>query len=128
MITVKEAKQLVKKNLPKLKAKSVLLREGLGCVLAKNIRSKASLPSFDNSAMDGFVLKAGEILRYNITLKKKIKVSEQIILLDDTVIGGNIIKSTSETVSIKTDDGIISIKRDNIQRINYLKSIFQEME
>jgi molybdopterin molybdotransferase len=41
-------------------SRRVLLTEALGCILAKDIIAKKNLPSFDNSAMDGFAFRHKE--------------------------------------------------------------------
>ncbi len=62
MITVKQAKQLIQKNVPQPLRKIVSLKEALGLVLAKDISSPFPLPLYDNSAMDGFVLNSKNTL------------------------------------------------------------------
>lgn len=63
MITPPEAQRLIRKHSGPLGMTSVALSEALGYVLAKDVRSPAPLPRFDNSAMDGFAIRSGETRR-----------------------------------------------------------------
>ncbi len=60
MITVKQAQRLIAQNIPALLKERVPLAESLGCILAEGIRVPFDLPLFDNSAMDGYALRAGD--------------------------------------------------------------------
>jgi molybdopterin molybdotransferase len=44
-----------------LPAREVLLLDGLGCLLAEDVVSAIDLPRFDNSSMDGYAVRAGEL-------------------------------------------------------------------
>ncbi len=55
----------------KKETKTVLLNDALGKVLAEDITARKNLPSFDNSAMDGFAFKAkdaGKTLKIKTTI------------------------------------------------------------
>lgn len=59
MINVKQAREIILKNIPPIKEATIINLDGcLGRVCAVNIKSKENIPPFDNSAMDGFVVKA----------------------------------------------------------------------
>jgi len=62
MITHEEAQGLIKKNSPLPREEELILSAvvALGRVTAEDIRSPLALPSFDNSAMDGFALRSGD--------------------------------------------------------------------
>lgn len=60
MISVEQAKKLIEKNIPSLKKGIKPLTDVLGSVLAEDIHAKFDLPLYDNSAMDGFVLRSGD--------------------------------------------------------------------
>ncbi len=68
-----------------------------------------------------FTVTEGKTTKVSINLKKRIAISEKIILLDDTVIAGKITKQTPTEVTIITDAGTQKIQRAEIQRIQYLK-------
>lgn len=61
MITFEEAQRLIQDNVPPPREESLSLFEALGCVVAEDILSLLSLPVFDNSAMDGFVLRSKSV-------------------------------------------------------------------
>ena len=56
MISVKEAKNLLMQHCQKEQIAEVQLTEGLNLILAEDIYSPIDVPSFDNSAMDGYAL------------------------------------------------------------------------
>ncbi len=60
MISVRKAKSLLMQTCKKGKISEVNLAEGLNLVLAEDVNSPIDVPSFDNSAMDGYALKFGE--------------------------------------------------------------------
>lgn len=54
MISVKEAKEILNNNLHKNEVVAVRLKDALGFILAEDLMSLIDVPSFDNSAMDGY--------------------------------------------------------------------------
>lgn len=56
MISVKEAKNLVIENSPVLGEEKIAVSEAIGRVISKNILAPISLPSFRQSAMDGYCI------------------------------------------------------------------------
>ena len=78
MISVNDAKSIIKKNIFELKPEIIDLSESSEKTLAKNIKAKFSSPSFDNSAMDGFAVRSSDTFgatRTNILSLKNIDVS-----------------------------------------------------
>lgn len=68
MIAVKEAKKLIEDNIKVLPPRRVSLSGATNKVLAKAVTSQIEVPSFDNSAMDGYALQLDEFLNsYKIT-------------------------------------------------------------
>ena len=63
MISFKEAQKLIEENdsLPK-KTEEVFISAALGYVNASDIKSPLELPCYDNSAMDGFILRSEDTL------------------------------------------------------------------
>lgn len=55
------------------RTEAVSLEDALGCVLSESIESNLSIPSADNSAMDGYALRAGDAT-VNVKLKQIAKV------------------------------------------------------
>jgi molybdopterin molybdotransferase len=66
MITVSEAKKIISELQPVLRTVQLELEEALGFVLGEDILSPINMPPFDQSAMDGYALKFGTSLTYNL--------------------------------------------------------------
>lgn len=60
MISVKEAKKILSENAERGKVETRQLGESLGLTLAEDLYSPMDVPSFDNSAMDGYAMKFSE--------------------------------------------------------------------
>lgn len=60
MITVEEAQAQVLARITRLESKLVPTLEALGCVLASDIISDIDVAPFDNSAMDGYAVRAAD--------------------------------------------------------------------
>lgn len=58
MLSVEEARTRVLAAMPRMSEVDVLVRDSLGCVLASDAIAPHPLPRFDNSAMDGYALRA----------------------------------------------------------------------
>ena len=58
MISVSEAKSIIHKQIPLKGAETVLLKDAGNRVLAQDIIAPFPMPKFDNSAMDGFAVRA----------------------------------------------------------------------
>lgn len=57
MISVGEAKDLILQNIQTLGEETISLSEATGRILARSVLAKNDVPSFDNSAMDGFAIR-----------------------------------------------------------------------
>lgn len=64
MISVNKAREILSAHLKKTGLDTVPLKKSLGSILAKDLYSPIDVPSFDNSAKDGYVIK------YNKKLEK----------------------------------------------------------
>ena len=60
MIEVEQARRQVVEGVTPLPAEQVKIRESLGRVLAEDVISLEEVPPFDNSAMDGYAVRASE--------------------------------------------------------------------
>jgi molybdopterin molybdotransferase len=60
MIEIEEARRLVLERLSSLSSERVQLHDALGRVLVEDVTSSEEVPAFDNSAMDGFAVRAAE--------------------------------------------------------------------
>ncbi|WP_029035670.1 gephyrin-like molybdotransferase Glp [Salinimicrobium terrae] len=64
MISVKEAKDILSRNCEKGRISEFKLEQSLGKILAEDIHSPMDVPSFDNSAMDGYAMQFHEKYRH----------------------------------------------------------------
>src|SRR6266540_5804084 len=62
LVPFDQARASVLERLRPLPPRSVPLNEALGCVLAEDVTAAEDLPPFANSAMDGFALRAADLL------------------------------------------------------------------
>ncbi len=60
MISVQEAKTIIQKHIPRLGTETVQLNKVGNRVLAQEITAEFPMPRFDNSAMDGFAVRASD--------------------------------------------------------------------
>jgi len=60
MIDIEEARKIILDSIKPLEVITVPLEDSLGLVLAEDIHSDTDIPPFDNSAMDGFALRAAD--------------------------------------------------------------------
>lgn len=61
-ISVAEARRTVLRHAPRLPAERVTVGRALGRVLAEPVISRLDLPPWDNSAMDGYAVRAADVL------------------------------------------------------------------
>ena len=61
MLSVADAARTVMERVPRLGTESIALDAALGHILATDIVAGRALPGFDNSAMDGYALRAADI-------------------------------------------------------------------
>lgn len=66
MISVSEALDLIKTHTHQLPKVKMPLRDAYGCFLAVEVFAPISLPSFRQSAMDGYAIRCGEILDLHV--------------------------------------------------------------
>jgi molybdopterin molybdotransferase len=63
MLTVTEAQQMILATVSRLEPEPVFLLDALGRVLAEDVHADSALPPFDNSAMDGYAIRAEDVAR-----------------------------------------------------------------
>lgn len=64
-VTIFEALELIEKNLPTLSSETIPIENAISRISAKSLKATIALPTFNNSAMDGYGLK-GEANSYPI--------------------------------------------------------------
>jgi molybdopterin molybdotransferase len=78
MITVREALASVLAGLPRLGAEQVALTRACGRVLAEPIRAPYDVPSFRNSAMDGYAIRAENVAGASAAAPVVLRVIETV--------------------------------------------------
>src|ERR1700739_1727113 len=78
MISADQSLQIVLENVAPLGVERIPILDALGRVLAENIRSKRDIPGFDNSAMDGYAVRAADLATASDTKPVKLAVVETI--------------------------------------------------
>ncbi len=74
MISADQALQLVLENVSLLGVERVTILDALGRVLAEEIRSSRDIPGFDNSAMDGYAVRAADIAQASASNPVRLRV------------------------------------------------------
>jgi molybdopterin molybdotransferase len=67
-LEIEEARRLVLERVAPLGAEPVPVREALGRVLAEDVTSEDAVPGFDNSAMDGYAVRAADTAGFPVRL------------------------------------------------------------
>jgi len=78
MISVDEALAQVLGSVTLLGVERIPLRNALGRILAEEIRSDRDIPGFDNSAMDGYAVRAADVAGAGERTPKRLTVTETI--------------------------------------------------
>jgi len=78
MISADQALQIVLDNVVALGAERIPMVEALGRVLAENISSSRDIPGFDNSAMDGYAVRAADLAKASDASPVKLRVVETV--------------------------------------------------
>lgn len=131
MISVTQARQILSANSERGEIKAVPLQESRGRILAENIYSPIDVPSFDNSAMDGYamefdgnknewelvgVIQAGDTSVKNISAGKAIRIftGAKMPVGADTVIPQELIEKNNISGTITYQQNKIK-KRSNVR-------------
>lgn len=78
MISFEEALKLVEENVSTLGKTEVALREMAGCYLAEDVVATMNSPQFDNSAVDGYGVKASDLSNASEASPKQLKLVSAI--------------------------------------------------
>jgi molybdopterin molybdotransferase len=74
MTSANQALQLVLENVTPLGVERVPILDALGRVIAEEIRSPRDIPGFDNSAMDGYAVRAADVARASASNPARLRV------------------------------------------------------
>jgi molybdopterin molybdotransferase len=78
MISADEALAQVLGSVSTLGVERVSIRDALGRILAEEIRSSRDIPGFENSAMDGYAVRAADVSAVSESSPKRLRVVETI--------------------------------------------------
>ena len=78
MISADEALRIVLDNTTRLGVERVPILQGLGRVLAEEIRSPRDIPGFDNSAMDGYAVRSADVASASESNPVRLEVIETV--------------------------------------------------
>jgi molybdopterin molybdotransferase len=78
MISADQALQIVLENVAPLGVERIPILDALGHVLAENISSSRDIPGFDNSAMDGYAVRAADLAKASEASPVKLAVVETV--------------------------------------------------
>jgi len=74
MTSADQALRLVLENVTALGVERVPILDALGRVIAEEIRSPRDIPGFDNSAMDGYALRAADVARASASRPARLRM------------------------------------------------------
>jgi len=140
MISVYQAREIILKNiLPLKKSELIKIESALGRVCALEVRSKENIPPFDNSAMDGFAIKASdsheasrgnpkifkviEDVAAGYTAKKELKSGEAIRIMT----GAPLPKGADSVVMVE-DTELVHSPQSTVHRKKEFVKIFKEIK
>lgn len=120
MISVNDARRILSKNLERARSKNICLKDSLDLILAVDVFSPIDVPSFDNSAMDGYAMRfdgsrntwsVGEVIQAGDTSAQKVEESVAARIFTgakmpegaDTVIPQELIERNADTGKIRYD-------------------------
>ena len=78
MISADQALRIVLENVAEIHPERVALTAALGRVLAEEIRSPRDIPAFDNSAMDGYAVRAADVAHASADNPVRLTVVETV--------------------------------------------------
>lgn len=78
MVSYEEALKIVLENCEKMPPKKVRLEDSFGLVLSEDILSPVDIPPFDNSAMDGFAVRADDVAKASAENPISLKIIQDL--------------------------------------------------
>src|ERR1700687_3972402 len=78
MITADQALEIVLESVAALGVERTPILDALGSVLAEEVRSPRDIPGFDNSAMDGYAVRAADVIEASEANPVKLAVIETV--------------------------------------------------
>ncbi len=78
LLRVEQARELILRAVRPLPAQRASLKDAFGCVLAEDIRAPIPLQPFDNSAVDGYAVRAADVALASRNNPVRLRVIEEI--------------------------------------------------
>src|SRR5271154_2138447 len=104
MISADQALQIVLENVAPLGVERIPILDALGRVLAETISSPRDIPGFDNSAMDGYAVRAADVAKASEANPAKLKGVE-------TVGAGETVRTMTGAPIAEGADAVIPVER-----------------
>ncbi len=82
MLSADQALKIILENTPLLPEEKTLSASAVGRILSQDITSPLNLPPFDNSAMDGFALRADDVVRASVENPISLHVIKRVVAGD----------------------------------------------
>lgn len=114
MISVDQALGIVLENVAPLGAERVSILEALGRVIAEQIRSPRDIPGFDNSAMDGYAVRATDVETASESNPIRLKVLETVgagVVPSMRVAAGQAVRTMTGAPIADGADAIVPVER-----------------
>ena len=78
MISVEEARERILQVVPRLESETKPLGDALGQVLAEDVTSTLTIPPLDNTAMDGYAVRAADTLGASSENPVRLRVAGEV--------------------------------------------------
>ncbi len=136
MITVTEAKHIIANSVTELKPVTVLLLQARGKILAEDVFATIDIPSFPQSAMDGYAF-AFDDLQKELVIDGEMAAGSSSMLELTTgkairIFTGAPVPAGADTVvmqeKVKTENGVLIIEDEKLQRNSNVRSIGSEIK
>jgi molybdopterin molybdotransferase len=114
MISVDEALKIVLDNVAPLGVERASIVDALGRVLAEEIRSPRDIPGFDNSAMDGYAVRAADVEAASESNPVRLKVLETVgagVVPTTRVARGEAVRTMTGAPLADGTDAIVPVER-----------------
>jgi molybdopterin molybdotransferase len=114
MISVDQALRIVIDNVSPLAIERVAIVEALGRTLAEEIRSSRDIPGFDNSAMDGYAVRAADVTGATESNPVRLRVLETVgagAMPTATVAPGTAVRTMTGAPVAAGADAIVPVER-----------------
>ncbi|MDP3730388.1 MAG: molybdopterin molybdotransferase MoeA [Candidatus Omnitrophota bacterium] len=130
MINVDSALKIILNDIRTLRGESAHLTESLGRVLAEDIYASSDIPGFDNSAMDGYALRALDTQNASKRIPKILNVIEDRragYISRREIKNGQAIRIMTGAVMPKGSDSVVMVEdtqrhgKDNVKIFNPVK-------